>query len=64
MKNMFNFDFDEMDRSQIKTFSLVAVLVFFIIVTILLIFPIIFYIIVFLGIVIPSYFLYKNYKNK
>jgi competence protein ComGC len=37
MKNMFNFDFDEMDRSQIKTFSLVAVLVFFIIVTILLI---------------------------
>ena len=64
MKNMFNFDFDELDRSQIRTFVFIAVLVFFIIVTILLIFPIIFYIIVFLGIVIPSYFLYKNYKNK
>ena len=64
MKNMFNFDFDELDRSQIRTFALIAVLVFFIIVTILLIFPIIFYVIVFLGIVIPSYFLYKNYKNK
>ena len=50
MKNMFNFDFDELDRSQIRTFALIAVLVF--------------YIIVFLGIVIPSYFLYKNYKNK
>jgi len=61
---MFNFDFDELDRNQIRTFVLIAVLVFFIIVVILLIFPIIFYIIVFLGIVIPSYFLYKNYKNK
>jgi hypothetical protein len=53
-----------LDRSQIRTFVLIAVLVFFSIVAILLIFPIIFYIIVFLGIVIPSYFLYKNYKNK
>ena len=61
---MFNFDFDDMDRSQIKVFGLVVVLVFFSIIAILLIFPIIFYIIVFLGIVIPSYFLYKNYKNK
>jgi hypothetical protein len=61
---MFNFDFDELDRSQIRTFVLIAVLVFFSIVAILLIFPLIFYIIVFLGIVIPSYFLYKNYKNK
>jgi len=61
---MFNFDFDELDRKQIRTFALIAVLVFFIIIVILLIFPIIFYIIVFLGIVIPSYYLYKNYKNK
>jgi hypothetical protein len=61
---MFNFDFDELDRSQIRTFVLIVVLVFFSIVAIFLIFPLIFYIIVFLGIVIPSYFLYKNYKNK
>jgi hypothetical protein len=42
---------------------LVFILIFFSIVGLFLIFPILFYIIVFLGIVIPSYILYKNYKK-
>lgn len=61
---MIDFDFDDLDRDQIRKYSLIAVLIFFTIIGIFLIFPIIFYIIVLLGIVIPSYFLYKNYKNK
>jgi hypothetical protein len=57
------FDFDDLDRDKIRYYSLIAVLSFFILLTLIIIFPIILYIILFLGITIPSYFLYKNYKN-
>ena len=60
---MFDFDFDEFDRGKIRTISLIAVIAFFSIVALFLIFPILFYIIVFLGISIPSYILYRNYKK-
>ncbi len=61
---MWDFDFDEIDRGKLKMYSLIAIISFFSIIAIFLIFPIIFYIIVFLGIIIPSYYLYKFFKNK
>jgi hypothetical protein len=57
------FDFDDIDRSKMKQYSLIAVICFFSSITIIIIFPVILYIILFLGMAIPSYFLYKNYKN-
>jgi lipopolysaccharide/colanic/teichoic acid biosynthesis glycosyltransferase len=57
------FDFDDIDREDIKKIILIVILIFFSIVGLFLIFPILLYIIVFLGIVIPSYILYKNYKK-
>jgi lipopolysaccharide/colanic/teichoic acid biosynthesis glycosyltransferase len=57
------FDFDDIDREDIKKIILIVILIFFSIVGLFLIFPILLHIIVFLGIVIPSYILYKNYKK-
>jgi len=58
-----NFDFDDIDRDKLKRYILISIIVFFSIIGILIIFPFIFYMIVVLGISIPSYILYKNYKN-
>jgi len=58
-----NFDFDDIDRDKLKKYILIAVLIFFSIIALFLIFPTLFYILVFLGISIPSYILYRNYKN-
>lgn len=61
---LFNmFDFDNLDRGKIRQYSLIALICFFSFLTLITIFPIILYVILFLGITIPSYFLYKNYKN-
>lgn len=58
-----NFDFDDIDRDKLKRYILISIIVFFSVIGILIIFPFIFYMIVVLGISIPSYILYKNYKN-
>lgn len=58
-----NFDFDDIDRDKLKRYILISIIIFFSIIGILIIFPFIFYMIVVLGISIPSYILYKNYKN-
>ena len=58
-----NFDFDDIDRDKLKRYILISIIIFFSIIGILIIFPFIFYKIVVLGISIPSYILYKNYKN-
>ena len=60
---MFGFDFEDIDRDKIKVYTLITIIVFFSVVGILILFPFIFYLIVVLGITIPSYILYKNYKN-
>jgi hypothetical protein len=57
------FDFDDIDRDKVKKYILLAIVIFFSVIALFLIFPTIFYIIVFLGISIPSYILYRNYKN-
>jgi len=58
-----NFDFDDIDRDKLKRYILISIIVFFSVIGILIIFPFIFYMIIILGISIPSYILYKNYKN-
>lgn len=58
-----DFDFDDIDRDKLKRYILISIIVFFSVIGILIIFPFIFYMIVVLGISIPSYILYKNYKN-
>lgn len=58
-----NFDFDDIDRDKLKRYILISIIIFFSVIGILIIFPFIFYMIVVLGISIPSYILYKNYKN-
>ncbi len=58
-----NFDFDDIDRDKLKRYILISIIIFFSIIGILIIFPFIFYMIIILGISIPSYILYKNYKN-
>jgi hypothetical protein len=57
------FDFDDIDRDKVKKYILLAIVIFFSVIALFLIFPTLFYIIVFLGISIPSYILYRNYKN-
>jgi len=57
------FDFDKIDKGKIRIYSLIGVICFCLFLTIIIIFPIILYIILFLGITIPSFFLYKYYKN-
>ena len=57
------FDFDKIDRGKIRFYSLIGVICFCLFLTIIIIYPIILYIILFLVITIPSFFLYKNYKN-
>lgn len=60
---MFNFDFDDIDREKLKKYILISIIIFFGVIGLFLIFPFLFYTIVFLGVVIPSYILYKNYKK-
>lgn len=60
---MFDFDFDDIDREKLKKYVLIGIIIFFSIVGLFLVFPFLFYTIVFLGIAIPSYILYRNYKN-
>ena len=60
---MFDFDFDDIDREKLKKYILITIIIFFGIIGLFLIFPFLFYTIVFLGVVIPSYILYKNYKK-
>jgi NADH:ubiquinone oxidoreductase subunit 4 (subunit M) len=60
---MFNFDFDDIDREKLKKYILIGIIIFFGVIGLFLIFPFLFYTIVFLGVVIPSYILYKNYKK-
>ena len=60
---MFDFDFDDIDREKLKKYILIGIIIFFGIIGIFLIFPFLFYTIVFLGVVIPLYILYKNYKK-
>jgi len=57
------FNFDDLNRGKIRQYILIVVICFFSFLTLITIFPIILYVILFLGITIPSYFLYKNYKN-
>lgn len=60
---MFDFDFDDIDREKLKKYILIGIIIFFGVIGLFLIFPFLFYSIVFLGVVIPSYILYKNYKK-
>jgi NADH:ubiquinone oxidoreductase subunit 4 (subunit M) len=60
---MFDFDFDDIDREKLKKYILIGIIIFFGVIGLFLIFPFLFYTIVFLGVVIPSYILYKNYKK-
>lgn len=60
---MINFDFDDIDRDKLKKFILITIIVFFGVIGLFLIFPFLFYTIVFLGVIIPSYILYKNHKK-
>jgi len=61
---MFNFDFEDFERNKVKKYLLIFILVFFSIIGLFLLFPVLIYIIVILGMLIPSYFLYKIYKNE
>lgn len=60
---MINFDFDDIDRDKLKKYILITIIVFFGVIGLFLIFPFLFYTIVFLGVIIPSYILYKNHKK-
>ena len=60
---MFDCDFDDIDREKLKKYILIGIIIFFGVIGLFLIFPFLFYTIVFLGVVIPSYILYKNYKK-
>jgi hypothetical protein len=60
---MFDFDFDDIDREKLKKYILIGIIIFFGVIGLFLIFPFLFYSIVFLGVSIPSYILYKNYKK-
>lgn len=60
---MINFDFDDIDRDKLKKYILITIIGFFGVIGLFLIFPFLFYTIVFLGVIIPSYILYKNHKK-
>lgn len=58
------FDFDDFDKDKIKKTLLITILSVSTFMLILLIFPILAYIIVILGILIPTYILYKKKKEE
>jgi uncharacterized membrane protein len=53
----------DIDKEKLKKNILIGIIIFFSIIGIFLVFPFLLYLIIFLGILIPSYILYKN-KNK
>jgi hypothetical protein len=58
------FDFDDFDKDKIKKTLLITILSVSTFMLILLIFPILAYIIVILGVLIPTYILYKKKKEE
>ena len=53
----------DIDKEKLKKNILIGIIIFFNIIGLFLVFPFLLYLIIFLGILIPSYILYKN-KNK
>jgi uncharacterized membrane protein len=53
----------DIDKEKLKKNILIGIIIFFSIIGLFLVFPFLLYLIIFLGILIPSYILYKN-KNK
>ncbi len=53
----------DIDKEKLKKNVLIGIIIFFSIIALFLVFPFLLYLIIFLGILIPSYILYKN-KNK
>ena len=58
------FDFEDFDKDKIKKTLLITILSVSTFMLILLIFPIMAYIIVILGVLIPTYILYKKKKEE
>jgi len=58
------FDWEDFDREKIKRVVMITILSMSLFFLLLLIFPTIAYIILILGVVIPTYILYKKKKEK
>jgi Flp pilus assembly protein TadB len=58
------FDWEDFDREKIKRVVMITILSMSLFFLLLLIFPTITYIILILGVLIPTYILYKNKKPK
>ena len=58
------FDWEDFDREKIKRVVMIIILSMSLFFLLLLIFPTIAYIILILGVLIPTYILYKNKKEK
>jgi hypothetical protein len=58
------FDFEDFDKEKIKRVVLITILATSLFFILLLIFPTVAYIILSLGVVIPTYILYKKKKEK
>jgi Flp pilus assembly protein TadB len=58
------FDWEDFDREKIKRVVMITILSMSLFFLLLLIFPTIAYIILILGVLIPTYILYKNKKEK
>lgn len=58
------FDWEDFDREKIKRVVMITILSMSLFFLLLLIFPMIAYIILILGVLIPTYILYKNKKEK
>jgi hypothetical protein len=58
------FDFEDFDKDKIKKTLLISILSVSTFILLLLIFPTLLYVIVVLGILIPTYILYKKKKEK
>ena len=61
---IYMFDWEDFDKDKIKKTLLIAILSVSTFMLLLLIFPTLAYIIVILGILIPTYILYKKKKEK
>jgi hypothetical protein len=61
---IYMFDFDDFDKDKIKKTLMISILSVSSFILLLLIFPTLLYVIVVLGILIPTYTLYKNKKEK
>jgi len=58
------FDWEDFDREKIKRVVMITILSMSLFFLLLLIFPTLAYIILILGVLIPTYILYKNKKEK